>query len=181
MLRRYLESTARLSPKELADSERLSLSLVGYHVRRLEELAAVELVGDWQRRGARQHFEITAKELLDLPLAPAPPGFEQAKKADASRRGLLRRIAELAPVIEGLSDLEQVVAEAKRLSRLAPTSVRSTPEADAPCHQHVLPLGFHEWQKSRPITAQSDRSRARSAASWVAEIPKSPANSPFSE
>jgi len=35
VLRRYLESSARLSPKELADSEKLSLSLVGYHVRRL--------------------------------------------------------------------------------------------------------------------------------------------------
>lgn len=56
LLRRYLESTARLSPKELADSERLSLSLVGYHVRRLQKLGAVELVGDRQRRGARQHF-----------------------------------------------------------------------------------------------------------------------------
>lgn len=56
LLRRYLESSARLSPKELADSERLSLSLVGWHVRRLEKLGAVELVGDRQRRGARQHF-----------------------------------------------------------------------------------------------------------------------------
>jgi len=56
LLRRYLESTARLSPKELADSERLSLSLVGWHVRRLEKLGAVEFVGDRQRRGARQHF-----------------------------------------------------------------------------------------------------------------------------
>ena len=56
VLRRYLESTAELSPKELADSERLSLSLVGWHVRRLEKLGAVEFVGDRQRRGARQHF-----------------------------------------------------------------------------------------------------------------------------
>jgi len=56
LLRRYLESPARLSPKELADSERLSLSLVGWHVRRLEKLGAVEFVGDRQRRGARQHF-----------------------------------------------------------------------------------------------------------------------------
>lgn len=56
VLRRYLESSARLSPKELADSEKLSLSLVGWHVRRLEKLGAVEFVGDRQRRGARQHF-----------------------------------------------------------------------------------------------------------------------------
>lgn len=56
LLRRYLESPTRLSPKELADSERLSLSLVGWHVRRLEKLGAVEFVGDRQRRGARQHF-----------------------------------------------------------------------------------------------------------------------------
>lgn len=57
-MRRYLESSARLSPKELADSEKLSLSLslVGWHVRRLEKLGAVEFVGDRQRRGARQHF-----------------------------------------------------------------------------------------------------------------------------
>jgi DNA-binding transcriptional ArsR family regulator len=56
LLRRYLESPGRLSPKELADTERLSLSLVGWHVRRLEKLGAVEFVGDRQRRGARQHF-----------------------------------------------------------------------------------------------------------------------------
>lgn len=56
VLRRYLESSERLSPKELADSEKLSLSLVGWHVRRLEKLGAVEFVGDRQRRGARQHF-----------------------------------------------------------------------------------------------------------------------------
>jgi DNA-binding transcriptional ArsR family regulator len=56
VLRRYLESSARLSPKELADSEKLSLSLVGYHVRRLQRLGAVELVGHRQRRGACQHF-----------------------------------------------------------------------------------------------------------------------------
>lgn len=56
VLRRYLESSARLSPKELADSEKLSLSLVGYHVRRLQKLGAVELVGFRQVRGACQHF-----------------------------------------------------------------------------------------------------------------------------
>jgi DNA-binding transcriptional ArsR family regulator len=56
VLRRYLESSARLSPKELADSEKLSLSLVGYHVRRLQKLGAVELVGFKQVRGACQHF-----------------------------------------------------------------------------------------------------------------------------
>lgn len=56
VLRRYLESSARLSPKELADSEKLSLSLVGYHVRRLQELGAVDLVGYRHRRGACQHF-----------------------------------------------------------------------------------------------------------------------------
>jgi hypothetical protein len=47
---------ALLSPKELADSEKLLLSLVGWHVRRLEKLGAVEFVGDRQRRGAHQHF-----------------------------------------------------------------------------------------------------------------------------
>jgi len=56
LLRRYLESPAKLSPKELADTERLSLSLVGWHVRRLEKLGAVEFVGDRQRRRVRQHF-----------------------------------------------------------------------------------------------------------------------------
>lgn len=56
VLRRYLESSVRLSPKELVDSERLSLSLVGYHVRRLQKLGAVELEGFRQVRGACQHF-----------------------------------------------------------------------------------------------------------------------------
>lgn len=56
LLRRYLESSKRLSPKELADLEQLSLAVVGWHVRRLEKLGAVEFVGCRQRRGARQHF-----------------------------------------------------------------------------------------------------------------------------
>jgi DNA-binding transcriptional ArsR family regulator len=56
LLRCYLESSVRLSPKELADSEQIPLSLVGWHVRRLQKLGAVELVGNRQRRGARQHF-----------------------------------------------------------------------------------------------------------------------------
>lgn len=56
LLRRYLESKEKLSPKELAELENESLSLVSYHVRVLDELGAIEIAGSKQARGALPHF-----------------------------------------------------------------------------------------------------------------------------
>jgi len=56
LLRRYLESKEKLSPRELAEIEKQSLSLVSYHVRRLVKLGALELVDSRQVRGSLQHF-----------------------------------------------------------------------------------------------------------------------------
>jgi len=66
LLRRFLESTEMLSPKELSDLENESLSLVSYHVRELDKLGAIEIAGDQQvaarsststcrPRGSRDH------------------------------------------------------------------------------------------------------------------------------
>jgi DNA-binding transcriptional ArsR family regulator len=51
LLRRFLESTEMLSPKELSDLENESLSVVSYHVRELDKLGAIETAGDQQVRG----------------------------------------------------------------------------------------------------------------------------------
>lgn len=62
----------------------------------------------------------TAEDLLDLPVLEKPAQRPAApRKATASPRQqkLVRRIAALGPVIEGLSELEEVVAEARKLSQ----------------------------------------------------------------
>jgi len=61
----------------------------------------------------------TAEDLLDLPSTmPAAEGGPAVEVGgDASQRELLLRIANLGPIIEGLAELEQVVAEARMLSQ----------------------------------------------------------------
>jgi predicted transcriptional regulator len=61
LLRLYVKEGEKLSPKELADFTKRHLSGVGYHVRKLAEYGAVELVEERLRRGAVDHFyEVTA-------------------------------------------------------------------------------------------------------------------------
>lgn len=61
----------------------------------------------------------TAEDLLDLPAsgqsASEPPATPKAG-ANVHQQALVRRIAKLGPIIEGLSELEEVVAEARKLS-----------------------------------------------------------------
>jgi DNA-binding transcriptional ArsR family regulator len=55
-LRLYVEEGNKLGPKELADFTKRHLSSVSYHVRKLAECGAVELVDTRPRRGSVEHF-----------------------------------------------------------------------------------------------------------------------------
>jgi hypothetical protein len=68
LLRRFLESTEMLSPKELSDLENESLSVISYHVRELDKLGAIEIAGDQQVRGALQHFYLPTARVKRSPL-----------------------------------------------------------------------------------------------------------------
>jgi DNA-binding transcriptional ArsR family regulator len=76
LLRRFLESTEMLSPKELAGLEKQSLSLVSYHVRELVRLGAIEIAGHRQVRGALQHFYLPTSSVKRSPLVRAALGME---------------------------------------------------------------------------------------------------------
>lgn len=77
LLRRYLESKEKLSPRELAELENESLSLVSYHVRRLAELDAIEIAGSKQVRGALQHFYLPTSRVKRSPLVRAALGMRK--------------------------------------------------------------------------------------------------------
>jgi DNA-binding MarR family transcriptional regulator len=54
------------SPREIAEELDAKLGDVGYHVRRLHELGAIELVRTEQRRGAIKHFyKANSRAMLD--------------------------------------------------------------------------------------------------------------------
>jgi DNA-binding transcriptional ArsR family regulator len=76
LLRLYLKERAMLSPKELALVTKAHLSNVGYHVRVLAELGAVELVAEAQRRGAVEHFYEPTTLVDDVPWGRAALGLE---------------------------------------------------------------------------------------------------------
>ena len=62
----------------------------------------------------------TAEDLLDLPAlkkTARPSGAPQSAVTSPRQQELVRRIAELGPIIEGLSELGEVVAEARKLSQ----------------------------------------------------------------
>ena len=77
LLRRYLESRVMLSPKELADLEKQSLSLVSYHVRQLDKLGAIKVVGHRQVRGALQHFYLPTRPVKRSNLVRAALGMRE--------------------------------------------------------------------------------------------------------
>jgi transcriptional regulator with XRE-family HTH domain len=87
-----------------------------------------ETISLW-RKGRQQRYTVatvaqvatqlgtTAEELLELPLLPSEErSRSEAEAAEAPKGELIRRIAALAPVIDQLSELEELVAEAKKLS-----------------------------------------------------------------
>lgn len=75
LLRLCLKERGMLSPKELAFVTRAHLSNVGYHVRVLAELGAVELVAEAQRRGAVEHFYEPTSLVDEVPWGRAALGL----------------------------------------------------------------------------------------------------------
>jgi Helix-turn-helix domain len=77
LLRRFLGSKEKLSPRNLAGLEKQSLTLVSYHVRRLVELDALELVDSKPVRGALQHFYLPTARVKRSPLVRAALGMKK--------------------------------------------------------------------------------------------------------
>ena len=82
------------SPSELADELGANLSLLSYHVRKLEELGMIELVRKAPRRGAIEHFYALAQHpsVTRLPVALDGRGFEEATKLLEDVAGRLKDI-----------------------------------------------------------------------------------------
>ncbi|MGN6556910.1 MAG: winged helix-turn-helix domain-containing protein [Solirubrobacterales bacterium] len=74
LLRLYVQEDGMLSPKELALFTKTGLSSVGYHVRVLAELGAVELVAEQQRRGSVEHFYEATSLVDEVPWGRAALG-----------------------------------------------------------------------------------------------------------
>jgi DNA-binding transcriptional ArsR family regulator len=75
LLRRYVEAKELLSPKELALLTKQPLSSVSYHVRKLVEAGAVEIVAEEQVRGAVQHFYEATPLVKETPWVLATLGL----------------------------------------------------------------------------------------------------------
>lgn len=75
LLRLYVEATEMLSPKGLTVPVNRPVSMVGYHVRVLAELGAVELVAEAQRRGAVEHFYEPTSLVDEVPWGRAALGL----------------------------------------------------------------------------------------------------------
>lgn len=76
LLRLYVKEADVLSPKQLSDFTKESLSSVGYHVRALAEHGAVKLIRTKPRRGSVEHF-YRATSLVDaVPWGRAALGLE---------------------------------------------------------------------------------------------------------
>ena len=82
------------SPSELAEELGANLSLLSYHVRKLEELGMIELVRKGMRRGAVEHFYALAQHpsVTRLPVALDDQGFEEATKLLEDVAGRLKDI-----------------------------------------------------------------------------------------
>ncbi len=83
VLTRLQERTA--SPVELADWLQMPLGTVAYHVRKLEALGLIELVGERRVRGAVEHrYRATERpRISDEAWAEAPPIAKQAAVGSA--------------------------------------------------------------------------------------------------
>ena len=56
VLRLFMTTDAALSPREIARGFNRPLSNVSYHVRKLDEVGAIQLTSTAQVRGSLQHF-----------------------------------------------------------------------------------------------------------------------------
>ncbi|MGN6256038.1 MAG: helix-turn-helix domain-containing protein [Solirubrobacterales bacterium] len=80
LLRLYVEEGGRLSPKELADFTKRHLSSVSYHVRKLAECGAVELVDTRPRRGAVEHFYKATALVDEVPWGRTALGLQPEQR-----------------------------------------------------------------------------------------------------
>lgn len=76
LLRRYVEASEMLSPKELSILEKQSLSGVSYHVRILAKCGAIEEAGDRRVRGSVEHFYLPTDLVKKTPWVLATLGLE---------------------------------------------------------------------------------------------------------
>jgi DNA-binding transcriptional ArsR family regulator len=76
LLRRYVEASEMLSPKELSILEKQSLSGVSYHVRVLARCGAIEEAGDRRVRGSVEHFYLPTDLVKKTPWVLATLGLE---------------------------------------------------------------------------------------------------------
>lgn len=82
LLRLYVAENDSLSPKELTDFTKQSLSKVGYHVRELAKHGAVELVDTQPRRGSVEHFYVATSLVDEVPWGRAALGLSQEPKGN---------------------------------------------------------------------------------------------------
>lgn len=75
LLRRYVEATKTLSPKELALLTRQPLSSVSYHVRQLAAAGAIEIAEEEPVRGSVQHFYEATPLVKETPWVLATLGL----------------------------------------------------------------------------------------------------------
>jgi len=76
LLRRYVESSEMLSPKELSGLEKKPLSGVSYHVRALAKCGAIEDAGDRRVRGSVEHFYLPTDLVKKTPWVLTTLGLE---------------------------------------------------------------------------------------------------------
>lgn len=75
LLRRCLEATAPLGPKELAALAGKPIPGVSYHVRVLARLGAIEVVEEEKRRGSVAHFYEATSLVDEVPWGRAALGL----------------------------------------------------------------------------------------------------------
>jgi len=114
LLALYVESREPLSPKELADYTKQSLSVVGYHVRALRDHGAVYLVEEQPRRGSVEHF-YAATGMVDvvrwareaLGVKSLAEAVQKLREDPEYMERLNRRLEEDRPVLEALRKSEE--------------------------------------------------------------------------
>lgn len=131
LLHRYVTADEPTSPKYLAASMRQPLSSVGYHVRELAKLGALEIAEEEKRRGAVEHFYQPTALVTGTPWALGamglrpplaggepylltPEAIAQVKAHIVERREdkefmdrLARRLKENRPVLDRLQESEE--------------------------------------------------------------------------
>ncbi|MGN6557568.1 MAG: hypothetical protein ACTHLH_06105, partial [Solirubrobacterales bacterium] len=78
LLRRYVEASEPLSPRDLAALTKRPLSSVSYHVRELAKFDAIEILEEEPRRGSVAHFYGATSLVDEVPWGRAALGMGRA-------------------------------------------------------------------------------------------------------